>query len=117
MPLPAIENGPAGKAGMASHGRHRKRCLSAGFWPAIHAAPEPTLALAKARSMKRSRQQSRRDLLEASQAMPCADECGLWLETAARAKPARPLLVGADESAPWARDPETRRHYWMGHYP
>jgi hypothetical protein len=42
-------------------------------------------------------------------------ECGLWLETAAPAKPAQPLLVGADESAPSARDPETRRHYRKGH--
>jgi hypothetical protein len=42
-------------------------------------------------------------------------ECGLWLERAAPAKPARPLLVGADKSAPSARDPETRRHYWKGH--
>src|SRR6266550_695383 len=66
-----------------------------------HAAPEPTLALAKAESMKRSRQQSCRDLLEASQAMPSADECGLWMKPAARAKPARPHLVGAAEAAPW----------------
>jgi hypothetical protein len=42
-------------------------------------------------------------------------ECGLSLETAAPAKPARPLLVGADDSAPSARDSEIRRHYRKGH--
>src|SRR6266545_6754127 len=98
VPCPAIENGPAGKAGMASHGRHRERCLSAGFWPAITRRQSPPSPLPRLLAL-------------------AADECGLWLETAAPAKPARPLLVCADESAPSARDPEARRHYWMGHYP
>src|SRR5438093_12428147 len=70
--------------------------IHAGFWPAITRRQSPPSPLPRLLALD-------------------ADECSLWLETAAPAKPPRPLLVGADESAPSARDPEARRHYWTGH--
>src|SRR5207244_12853214 len=60
VPLPAIRNGCAGKAGTTSYGRRRKRRLGAGFWPAITRRQGPPSPLARLSSL-------------------AAGECGLWL--------------------------------------
>src|SRR5207244_1777209 len=51
VPLPAIHDGRTGKAGTASYGRHRKRCLGAGFWPAITRRQSPLSPLARQTSL------------------------------------------------------------------
>ncbi len=70
--------------------------IHAGLWPAITRRQSPPSPLPRLKAL-------------------AAVECGLWMKTVAAAKPPRPLLVGAAESAPQARDPETRRHHWKGH--
>src|SRR5207247_2687560 len=60
VPLPAIQNGCAGKAGTTSCCRRRKRRLGAGFWPAITRRQSPPSPLARLFSL-------------------AAVECGLWL--------------------------------------
>jgi 2-keto-3-deoxy-L-fuconate dehydrogenase len=60
VPLSAIQDGRTGRAGTASYGRYRKRCLGAGFWPAITQRQSPPSPLARLSSL-------------------AAVECGLWL--------------------------------------
>src|SRR5439155_17120200 len=59
VPLPAIRNGCAGKAGTTSYGRRRKRRLGAGFWPAITRRQNPPSLLPRLLAL-------------------AASECGLW---------------------------------------
>src|SRR5205823_11536943 len=95
-----------------------------------HAAPEPTLALAKAASVGRervrplawcSRPRNSAALLEAALVAHPAIHAGFWPAITRRQSPPSLLprlpALAASECGLWlgARDPETRRPYWKGY--